>query len=88
MGQTVVKETQPSNAVQVQDVLKAAGPSQKSAQNLASLPGFGHLVLRWQKRVVNGCRGRVPKGRQTQKFDLRQAQRAGVSRPVQPQAHG
>lgn len=51
------------------------------------LPGFRNLVLRWQERVVDCCGGGVTECCQTQQFDLRQTQRAGITRPVQPQAN-
>lgn len=51
-------------------------------------PGFGDLVLRRQKGVVDSGRGRVSERRQSQQLDLREAQRAGVTGPVEPQAHG
>lgn len=58
-----------------------------SVQNQLLVPGLRHLVLRRKEGVVDGCRGGVAERRQAQQFDLRQTQRAGITRPVQPQAN-
>lgn len=58
-----------------------------SIQDLFLLPGFRDLVLRWQERVVDSCRGGVTESRQSQELDLRQTQGAGITRSVQPQAN-
>lgn len=85
MGQTVVEEAQPPNAVK--EEMMRSNPQSTHRTPSSPLPGFRDLVLRWQEGVVDSCRGGVTKRRQTQELDLRQAQGAGVSRPVQPQAH-
>lgn len=51
-------------------------------QDASWLPGFGDLVLRRQKGVIDCCRGGVTKCCQTQEFDLRETQVAGITRPM------